>query len=69
MQDVYARRQLTLQQQLLQKMREIVDPNERYNFLCDVKHDFEDLTRLIAEFEDSKDVSQIENSFKNLEIH
>jgi hypothetical protein len=52
MQSQYAKSQVEVQRLLLERMKSFSDPNERYAFLCTVKHDFEELTNLIAAFEE-----------------
>jgi len=63
----YARRQLKLQVQIVNKLREIDDPDERYNFLCHLKEDYQQLTEAIGSFETSQDHSTIEDLFQLFE--
>ncbi len=64
----FARRQISLQEQIVELLKKIRDPNERYNVLCNYKADFQLLTEAIGNFESSRDVTTIENLFSTLAI-
>lgn len=68
MQAEFAQHQLKAQQQLLKKLTSFEDPNERYAFLCCIKGDFDELTKLVADFEESRNVSRIESLLESLKV-
>jgi flagellar motility protein MotE (MotC chaperone) len=66
--DFYARKQLTLQNQIIVKLKEIDDPNQRYQFLCHLKEDYQQLNDAIASFETSQDHSKINHLFQLFDV-
>lgn len=68
MTEEFAKKQLALQQVITDHLKTIHDPNERYNFLCKLKIDFQLLTTAISNFESSRDSTEIEKLFTKIKI-
>ena len=66
--DFYAKKQLNLQNQIIIKLTEIDDPNERYNFLCHLKEEYQQLIKAIASFETTQDHSTINHLFQSFGV-
>lgn len=68
MTEQFAEKQLALQQVITEHLKTIQDPNKRYDFLCNLRADFQMLTAAISDFESSRDSSEIERLFSKIKL-
>jgi len=68
MTEEFAKKQLALQQSITEHLKTIHDPNERYDYLCKLRIDFQLLTNAISNFESSRDLTEIERLFAKIKI-